>query len=408
MDKLESNNNRAPVIVVMPLMTGPNTSAGSHIGVGFRFELVSALVRFREWIVVDIASENQIGALQAHQRPSYQLELVAIEDEKNFSLAVKLTDYLTGAQVWGDRWRNENKNWVEMQHHVVSRLAVAMNLSLSHVRLQKLHKRNTQYSLSAYDSWLVAQESLLRFTPQSWEKAATLLRGLTRSVPTFPRTYSTLSQMENLRHLSLPGNYNTDKTRRLASDYALESVRLDPLDSRAQLCLGWSYAMDKDFDNAILTFERASELNEHDSWAVLSSGVGLAFSGEIRKARRLSNRASKLQFLPTPAYWSYQAAIKFLVGDYKGCVSDSLLAEEITVDVPAWHAAALVQLGDKNGATRVYGRFTEIVKNRWRPGQKPENYDITKWLSQCFPIKYAEERNKLLDSLNTLGLNAKP
>lgn len=400
-EKQVDDDDRAPVVVVMPLIRNGKRRNRFPVGTGFRFELVAALVRFREWGVVDVSAESHIEGLRTHNGPVYKLELGTIEGERNFRLTVNFSHLHTGKLIWSEHWRDQHDDWVAMQHHVVGKLAVAMDLSLSHVRMQELLSHKT-YSLTAYDNWLLAQENLLEFSSDGWSRATQLLQNLTIQWPSFARTYSSLSQMQNLRHLSLPGYYSEEKTQKLARVYALEAVRLDPLDSRAQLCLGWSYAMNHDFDNAIVTFKRACELNEFDSWSTISSAVGLAFSDEIAGATRLSQQAAKIQLLPTPVYWSYQAAVKFLIEDFEGCVTNSIAANEITVDVPAWHAAALFHIGDFVEAKRVYTRFIEIVRARWAVRTEPDTDAISNWLSQCFPLKNSNSRRNLLHALRQL------
>ena len=49
-------------------------------------------------------------------------------------------------------------------------------------------------------------------------------------------------------------------------ELARTAVQLDPVDSRAQLCLGWSYAMAKQYVQAEVHMDLACELNENDAW----------------------------------------------------------------------------------------------------------------------------------------------
>ena len=69
--------------------------------------------------------------------------------------------------------------------------------------------------------------------------------------------------------------------------YAQEAVRLDPLDSRSQLCLGWSHAMAKHYEQAMIYIPLAHGLNDNDPWTLVSAANCYAFCGHDKEAAEI-------------------------------------------------------------------------------------------------------------------------
>ena len=69
-------------------------------------------------------------------------------------------------------------------------------------------------------------------------------------------------------------------------ELAKMAVQLDPVDSRAHLCCGWSYAMALREAEAAPHMELACELNDNDPWTLLSSAHYSAFCGSIEQAQQ--------------------------------------------------------------------------------------------------------------------------
>ena len=105
-------------------------------------------------------------------------------------------------------------------------------------------------------------------------------------MPNFAPAYSSLAQLNNSDHIVRPGVFRNLARSEQSLMYAREAARLDPIDSRSQLCLGWSHAMVKQYEQAILFIPLAYELNENDPWTMVSSAGCFAVCGEYPRARR--------------------------------------------------------------------------------------------------------------------------
>ena len=62
-------------------------------------------------------------------------------------------------------------------------------------------------------------------------------------------------------------------------------------------------------------------------------------------------------FAPSPLQWAYQAATRFMAGDYPTCVAAAESAGDLNANVPGFKAAALHHLGSRAAAAAELERF---------------------------------------------------
>ncbi len=83
-------------------------------------------------------------------------------------------------------------------------------------------------------------------------------------IPMFSPSYSSLVQMNNSDHIVHPGVLPDPGKAKATLELAKAAVRLDPVDSRAHLCCGWSYVWASREAEAAPHMELACELNDND------------------------------------------------------------------------------------------------------------------------------------------------
>jgi tetratricopeptide (TPR) repeat protein len=256
--------------------------------------------------------------------------------------------------------------------------------------------------LKAYDVWLLGQATFLSFNARRWEKARDLFRQVIAQASDFAPAYSTLAQLNNTQHIAMPGIFRDSSRTAEALAYAREAARLDPLDSRSQLCLGWSHAMLRQFDQAIIFMRLACELNQNDPWTQVSSAVCLSLCGEYEQAQEIAEHILELPLAPSPMQWQYHACIRFLCSDYRGCV-EATVASGYFGYAPGFSASALSHLGDRNAAVDELRRFFELVRGGWVGDEPPSEANITRWFLYIAPTKRPEDWQRLRDGLAAAG-----
>ena len=386
-----------PVIVVAQPSYGHLSAERAGEAEALRQALCANLSRFREWQIFDaalMASNAQVGEPGA---ASYSLVLQPQLRGDSLACRAVLSDRSSGELLWSEALSDAGQMTLAEGPGAAERLAVALNLHLSAFKGPLIATNKT--APSAYERWVEAQGHILQFTLDGWKTAEGLLDALIRDYPEFSRAYSSRASIENMRQISFPGLYSSPNLHVEGLRLARRAIELDPMDSRGQLAMGWSAAMSRQFEQAELAFDLAFQYNENDPWTMTSSAVGLAFCDQLEASNRLLDLLFKLNFRLQPSHWSYVAASRFMAGDYEGCIAASEKSDEISHDVPAWHASALGLVGRLPEAASVARRFESIARANWVAEGPPERAEITRWLVSGFPIRNRKVWLALRDGL---------
>jgi transcriptional regulator with XRE-family HTH domain len=259
-------------------------------------------------------------------------------------------------------------------------------------------------SLDTHDRWLRAQNLMAKFDPESWQRAVIIFRDAIRENPTFSPCYSSLAQMNNIEHFVHPGFFRDLEKAKATLELAKTAVQLDPADSRAHLCCGWSNVMVLRETEAAPHMELACELNDNDPWILLSSALYCAFCGSIEQARLRTEQSLALSPVPSHLEWAYHGVIRFLCGDYAGALDACSRGQWVAKTLPAWRAAALFYLGEPVTAREEAQRFLNGIRSFWVGSSAPTDETVVRWVLQSHPIGVRERWEILRDGLRGAGL----
>jgi transcriptional regulator with XRE-family HTH domain len=259
-------------------------------------------------------------------------------------------------------------------------------------------------SLNTHDRWLRLQNLMATFDPESWQRAVIIFRDAIRENPAFSPCYSSLAQMNNIEHFVHPGLFRSLDKAKATLELAKTAVQLDPADSRAHLCCGWSYVMALREAEAATHMELACELNDNDSWILLSCAHYCAFCGSLEQARLRAEQSLALSPAPSPLEWAYHGGIRFLCGDYAGALDAFSRAQWVTKTLPAWRAATLFYLGKPVTAREEAQRFLNGIRLSWVGSCAPTDEIVVRWVLQSHPIGVRERWEILRDGLRGAGL----
>jgi DNA-binding SARP family transcriptional activator/TolB-like protein len=396
---------KAPVkicLVLQPFAMHGVDSDHAHLVQGFHQHLAASLVRFREWSVVDRPPPEVVPAL-TDPAPRYSIETTAYQAGTEINMVMVLRDDTTGIYVWSESFRLGLNNWFEAQQRIIRRIATALNVQLSAERLMRL-AGEPDVSLDVHDRWLRGQSLHYKYDAESWQRAVTIFRDAIREYPTFSPCYSSLVQLNNIEHFVHPGVFRDLGKARATLELAKRAVRLDPVDSRAHLCYGWSYALALREAEAAPHMELACELNDNDPWILLSSAHYCAFCGSIEQARLRAEQSLALS--PAPSYlgWGYHGIIRVLCGEYAGAIEAIDRAEGVLKTLPAWRAAALFHLGQADMAREEAQRFLNGIRSFWVGSSAPTDEAVVRWVLQAHPISVSARWEILRDGLRGAGL----
>lgn len=364
-----------------------------------RRELVASLVRFRDWAVLDLDGKLPPDI----RRPAFLIEAAAFEERASLRFILTLKDMSNGRFIWSEQFSIEATAWFTTQQSIIRRIAIALDVSMSSESLTRISSI-PDLSLDQFDRWLKGQEMIFRWRPEDEAKAEALFRSIIRDAPHFAPAYSGIAGILNSRHLIFPGLLRSEEDHAEALRLAKIAVELDPIDSRTQLHLAWSYAMNGIPDKAGLNFLLACDLNANDPWTLVSASLGLAYCDDLENAERLSKSALDIGLGVSKLHWSYQAGVRFILGDFAGSVEAADRAEDIVFYIRAWKAAACALTGDVEAARDEAGKFLALVRANWFADHAPDDDRITQWLLHSFPIAKPRVYANLRRGLEIAGL----
>jgi DNA-binding SARP family transcriptional activator/TolB-like protein len=389
-------------LVLRPFQMHGIDSDHAHLVQGFNLHLAACLVRFREWSVID-RPPAAVPQPPPDSAPQYCIETTAYQAGAEINMVMVLRDEATGIYVWSESFRLGLDNWFEAQQRIIRRIATSLNVQLSAERLMRL-AGEPDVSLDVHDRWLRGQSLHFKYDAESWQRAVTIFRDAIRENPTFSPCYSSLVQMNNIEHYVHPGLMRDLDKARATLELAKTAVQLDPVDSRAHLCCGWSYVMAFREAEAAPHMEFACELNDNDPWTLLSCALYCAFCGSTEQARLRAEQSLALS--PAPPYlgWAYHGIIRVLRGEYAGALEAIDRAQGVVKILPAWRAAALFHLGQSDMAREEAQRFLNGIRSFWVGSSAPTDEAVVRWALQAHPISVSARWEVLRDGLRGAGL----
>ena len=373
-----------------------------HLVNGFRHEFVACLARFREWSVRTLPPFWEPEPRTRSSPSEYIVEGSTYELNGTVRLVVTLRDAETSVCVWSERYSITLAAWFETQEHMVRQIAMALNIHVSAERLRRIAP-GSDVPVEIHDRWLRGQSLLLQMASKDWPKAAALVEGLLADAPDFSPALSGLVQYRNIAHIALPGQFR-DAARHLETlPIAQRAVHLDPLDSRAQLSLAWTYQLLGRVDESTLHASLAVDLNENDPWTLMATGQIFAYCGQYERAAALSAASLKISPMPKPPQVAYAGAIKFLCSDYAGCADAAREDLGMSPAFTIWGCAAKAHVGRLDEAKQDLEKALKSVAADWHGKRPPTRENIARWLLHVFPIAIRGDWERLAAGLAAAG-----
>ena len=217
-------------ISIAPFDTISVGQGSQHIVQGFRKELVASLVRFREWGLRDLSLVDSAPRATPVQPGEYLIEGSAMEAADKIRFVLMLRDVANNEYLWSERVDVSIDNWIQAQQLIVRRIATVLNVHMSVGRMSTIANHGVT-DLKAFDLWLLGQATLLTYDQNKWDTAAGIFQQVIKAMPNFAPAYSSLAQLNNARHIAMPGVFRDASLTDQALVYARRAAQLDPIDS---------------------------------------------------------------------------------------------------------------------------------------------------------------------------------
>ena len=300
---------------------------------------------------------------------------------------MQLIDGDSEKTVWGEQYH-------EAAEHIFDRQG-----SIVHLAVSTLSKRITedqlcrgelidQKALKAWDLCSRGEDLGKSWKPDDDRQALEYFLRAIELDPTYARAHACAAFIYNSRNLISPGNPTNDVDLEKGGLYAREAVRLDNLDSRNHVCLGWWYLLNCQFDRGEHHFERAGELNPHDASTLIARAQAYAYLGRGEEATNLGLQALALvPYHPPEYYYVYLSTVYFAVREYERTLEAVDAARALLPEVNAWKIAAHVYLGQTRNAEGAAQEFMAQVRSRWAGLSSPGPQQMIDWLDKVLMFR---------------------
>lgn len=368
-------------VVLMPAEGVPAEMAS--FGTVLFSDLRMRMGRFREWRVIE-EGHAEAPQVRINLRPVFALD--------TYRLFVEVLRGGDGQLLWSEVIERPENEWESKARVLLSNIANALSLVVSDRSL-------SDSGSSIYDRWLKAQALLDAWSPETEGAALTMLEEITRVSPRFGAAHAELAGALNVRHVLLPGTFQTEEVKQRALHHAITAVSIDPLDTRAHRVVGWCYCHKREFGLAEFHFDQSLNLNRSNPLTLASCALGFAFAGNAGHAARLVAEAKMHAAVMEPFHLIYLAAADYLLGDYPAAADECRRGAGLMPTVGGWHALSLWKMGHEAEATSRLRNYLAEIRASWHGAAEPADDQIMDWFSDCFPLR---EESTLADLRSTL------
>ena len=373
-------------------------------GTGLRLELISNLVRFRDWTVLDAEAGlvNPGYQMRPPQRAglthSYAIYGTIHETDAGSILVITLKDLTSGTYLWSDRFDTNIESWIRAQRRISIQLAGSLNTHLS-AKLAAFHIEARPITNDAYLQWLDCYHKFWSWDPQTRYELRQSLNSLIADYPSFAPAYTGLVTVLNTQHVIYPGIRTDPADLSYAATLSNRAVQLDPMDARNIGNLGWSSAMNGQFDVAAANFRRAIELNPNDPNTLIGNANGVMMSEDPEAGYRLAKEAIATLPTLTPVQWAYITSIFCLSGHFEECIEAARYAGESMVIAKGFLAVALAQSNQREAARDAGQAFLTAAREKWQGAEPCTQENIRTWFINHCPVRHERGRDILRQGL---------
>ncbi|WP_425070103.1 BTAD domain-containing putative transcriptional regulator [Roseibium sp.] len=405
---LDWESEQEPVIAVMVTPSKGNKSEKLEaLSSVFQSSLISGLVRFRHWTIVDRASLHLTGGEMPDSSITHELRILLTPSSNKLNVAIELKEnaYLQHV-IWADAVTMNLAGWEEKITEVVKGLCSAFNIHLSRYHLE-LVRKGQKVAPQAFEKLVEGQTLLQLWSPEADERAEALFLEAIQVSPDNAELHARLADIYNSRHIIYPGTERSRALELRSLQLAKRAVMLDPLSAKCHLTLAWSQAMAKKPVQALHSFQTSVDLNDADPENLISAAHGAAICGDESLAARCRDMAFSVHPCPPNLYWGFDSNIRFQSKEYEESVFSADRSGEIKPNILGWKSAALGMLGRSAEATQTGEEFITMVRQGWVGTKAPSPEHVVEWFVQIFPFSRDSQKQHLLEGLFRAGLPSK-
>ena len=208
-------------------------------------------------------------------------------DGERLKVTVQLVETDSGAHVFADQYERDLSDFFAVQDEIVRQVASVVGQSI----LTEIAERAPASDVDSRLRGLQARKIMTQLTFENWQKAMALEETSIREDPDSAWGYIGKSLMLGAA-AALGWMQPREDVLEEATELAEKALRLDPENYMSHYTLARVLSRRNAYDESILHFQRASELNPSDSIVLIGMSVPLLYSGETEQALGVLEQAA--------------------------------------------------------------------------------------------------------------------
>jgi adenylate cyclase len=230
----------------------------------------------------------------------------------------QLVDATTGAELWAERYDRPMRDIFALQDDIVRKIVTTLNLQLTLWKEHGILTRRRSDNLDAYDDYLRGWEYSWNFTKEGNAKAQQMFEKAIALDPQYAEAYSSLGFIYWFAWVNqwTQDSHALDRAVQLSQ----HAIALDDSLPGAHIVLSYTYASDRQYDQAITEAERAIALGPNSGQGYCSMASALNSSGKPAEALGAVHKAMRLDPRNQEFYSLFEGAAYMLIGRYEEAI----------------------------------------------------------------------------------------
>jgi len=284
-----------PSVAVLPFQNLNGDPDQEYFGDGVTEDIITALSRFRELLVISRGSSFafkgkglSVRQIAQHLDVRYVLSGSVRKVSGRLRATAELTDAESGVQIWTDRYDRDLIDMFDLQDELSRTVAAVVQPAVRGAEIERA-RRKPPADLSAYDLYLRALPHVWAVTRDEIPKAIQLLQ---QSVSVDATSTPALAALAWCLVWASPAGADASlRTRAEALSLARSAVQQDSNDAFAQAVYGIVLSMSDEHDLALLHAREAVRLNPSSAFAWGAMGMVGTWCGDFESAVKSLDRA---------------------------------------------------------------------------------------------------------------------
>ena len=396
--------NHQPEIIVLPFENLSSDLEQTYFCDGLTTDLTTDLSRFSNLFVISANTAfSYKGQHPSHERLRRELAVEYLVEgsvqrlENQLRINTQLIETATGRHLWAERLSVGIDDLFEVRDNLCRQIVMTLVTKLSDAELSRATRKETD-NINAYDAFLKGLQSINAFlgsseTRDTLERARSWFEQAIALDASYGRP---LGWLAYALVLGWKHGWNSESVLPKAEKLAKQAVALDPGDHDTHWALASVYSNVGKFDQALLEYERALEINGNDANLHAEMADLMSFAGKHHEAIGQIKFAMRIN--PNFPEW-YRWALGwcfYFIGQYEEAIAEIRRIVAPTDEALLILAACHARLGGGEHAKAAL-EIMAAFKER-RPNWTVELQE------QVTRLRRPEDMSNLLDGLRLAGL----